>query len=171
MPEKPEQNKLAILYVLKESQMRLSESQFARIMSELSVMNFFDLKTALLELTEGGQIAETPTLQGPTYALTAAGGEMIRSLRTDLLHSTRRAIGALLAEQRENLQTEAGLPAAYSQVGDGKYRVQAQILSDDIPIFQLTMILETREEANLFVTGWKEKGPAIYQRILLDLTV
>lgn len=151
--------------------MRLSEPQFARIMGELSIMNFFDLKSALYDLCDGGQAAETPTLQGIFYALTPHGKEMIDSLRTDLRHSIRTAVDTYLEEHLEQLRIENALPVSYAHVGDGKYRAQARVLSDDIPIFELTMILDSREEANVFVANWKEKGPEIYQRILLELTV
>lgn len=166
-----EQSRLALLYTLQAAKMRLTEPQLARIMSEASVMNFFDLKTALQTLADGGQIVETPTMAGIVYELGGRGETMIDTLRTTLRRSVREAIDAYMDEHRGQLEAESALPVTYAHVGDGKYRVQAQVLSDDIPIFQLTMILDSRKEANIFVANWKEKGPEIYQRILLELTI
>lgn len=163
--------RLALLYTLEKSDMNLTEPQFARIMSETSVMNFFDLKSALHALCDGGEIEEIPTLQGSTYALTSKGSEMILSLRTDLRRSVRDAIDSYISAHASELYSESVYLSGYTRTGNGQYRVQGRIMSDGAPIFEISMTVDSREEAKTFTGRWKEKGSDIYQRILLELTV
>ena len=165
------QCRLALLYLLQKSEIPLSEPQLARIMSDTSLMNFFDLKSALHELCDGGQTDPVPTLDGDVYTLTERGDEMITSLRTDLLHSTRASLDAYLEANGEALVREATYPASYTRSGERAYRAQGRVMSDGLPIFEVTMLVGSREEANTFVRSWQEKGPDIYQRVLLELTV
>lgn len=166
-----EQSRLALLYILERAQMPLTESQLARIVSETSAMNYFDFRTALPELGEGSLIEALPMLGGLAYEISSQGTEMIDSLRTDLRYSIRRAVDEYLLENREALENESTYRASFAEIGEGQYRAQAQIVSDGLPVFQLSMILGSRAEAATFTENWKKKGAEIYQRLLVDLTV
>lgn len=171
MHNRPAQCRLALLYTLSQSGITLTEPQLARIMSDTSVMNFFDLKSSLHDLADGGQIEELPMLEGSVYVLTDKGAEMIETLKTDLRRSLRDSIDSYLAAHGEELYRESLFQASFTRIDDKQYRARARIVSDGAPVFELTMLLGSREEAKTFVDSWKEKGSDIYQRILLELTV
>lgn len=166
-----EQDQLVVLYTLRSAGLDLREDQLAKILASLRLMDFFDLKKALQTLAENGQVSEVLTIQGPTYHLTGQGGAVIAELETKVLLSTRESLDGYMAENRTALERESMYLAAYTRMADGQYRAQARIDSDNNPVFQLSLLVGTKEEAQTFVRLWPVKGEQMYQKILLELTI
>ena len=162
-------NKLLLLYLLAKSDIQLSELQIMRISNELEFMGYFDLKECVFELTQNDHIQEISTPHGVLYRITDQGREIVRVLETDVRQSFRRAIDDYLRDNKPSLFKESRFIGEHLKLRDGEYRVSLKALEKNEPVFEINLIVPTRDEARAMVDGWTENAVSVYQDIVLKL--
>lgn len=173
MKVKPKQsmahNKLLLLYLLKQSEMALSELQLVRIMTELSFMGYFDLKECVFELTQSGHIRGRVTPQSTSYEITANGVNMLEVLKNDLRLSFREAVDAYLREHRAELEMESQFVGEYIKLSQNEYRVILKILEHDRTIFEINSLVYSKGEAQKIIENWPKNAISVYKDVTLRL--
>lgn len=173
MQVKPKQtvanNKLLLLYLLKKSDIALSELQIVRIMGELSFMSYFDLKECLFELTQSAHIYSKATPQNVLYGITDKGAHMLDVLQDDLRQSFRAAIDNYLKQHATELKMESQLVGELIKLSDGEYRVILKVLEDDRTVFELNCIVYSKEEAQRMIDNWRSNAISLYKHVITSL--
>jgi len=160
------QNKLLMLYLLNRSEMELSELQIMRLMDELGLMSYFDLKECLFELQQNGHIYMSETPQAALYAITGSGKNIADVLGNDLRLSARKAVDTYLDTNRDKLKMEAHYVAEYIKISGSEYRVIMKVLEEGMTILEISIIVYSREEAQAMTEKWKDKAVDIYKELL-----
>jgi len=163
-------NKLIILYLLKKSDMDLSELQIMRIMDELSLMRYFDLKESIFELEQNGHIYSSAMPQALLYGITEAGLNIINVLENDLRLSFRNSIDDYLHLNKNELKKESQYKSDYIKIGDGEYRVALKVLEKSSVIFEINVVVYSRDEAEYMVSKWQDNAVAVYKDLLIKLS-
>lgn len=168
------QNKLLLLYLLnagsgKQDGLLLSELQIMRIMEELGFMHYFDLKECLFELLQDRRIKEVVTPRAVLYGITQSGGNIIEALEDDLRLSLRRGVDEYLSRNRGELEKESQFIGEYLKLGENEYRVVLKVLEKSVTIFEVSLIVYSRDEARKIAENWKDNAVAIYKDLILKL--
>ncbi|MDL2237990.1 DUF4364 family protein [Christensenellaceae bacterium OttesenSCG-928-K19] len=164
------QNKLWVLYLLKQSEMELSELQIMRICDELDVIGYFDLVECLFELTQNGHIYQKNLPQGVAYGITEKGAEIINVMRNDLRLSLRHAVDDYLKQHKTALLKESQFIGEYLKLRDNEYRVTLRVLEKNETIFEINIIVSAKAEAQAMVEKWTENAVEIYKEVILKLS-
>ena len=122
------QNKLIILYLLNAIEIRLSQLQILKIVTEKGWINYFDLKECLFELSEGGMIESHETQNGKFYSISELGKTTLYFFKKELLSSLRQEIDTYCKKNRVDLQLETELLADYLRIAEGEYRVTLKVI-------------------------------------------
>ncbi|MDD5017381.1 MAG: DUF4364 family protein [Eubacteriales bacterium] len=157
------QNKLLILYLLKTINIQLSELQILRIVTDNGWLNYFDLKECMFELIESNLVEQRETPNGTFFAITELGRDTLFSLEKELLNSQRKAIDAYCTANRDDLRLETELFADYIKIDEGEYKVMLRVLENQVPVFELNLIIYSQHSAEAFINKWKKVAPKIYK--------
>lgn len=163
------QNKLLLLYLLKRSSVALSELQIVRIMSELDLMRYFDIKENLLEMEQNGDITPRPAAQTAVYGVTEKGDHMLAALMSDLRTSYREAIDDYLLANKAALEKESQFVGEYMRLGENEYRVVLKVLEEHRTTFEVDVIVYTKDDAKRMVERWSENAVSIYKSVISQL--
>ncbi len=162
-------NKLAILYILNKMDIRLSDTRLIEAADTLGLMDYFDLNSALHDLTEN-QLADMSTsINGTFYQITEMGKNTLEFFEKELLMSVRQKISAYCEENREQFRLESQLFSEYIRLSEHQYRVNLKVLENDIAVFELSFFASTKAEADKYVQGWKKKALLVYQKTFENL--
>ena len=162
-------NKLKLLYLLNSAEIRLLETQLIRIVDELDMMDYFDLQTNLHELVEGELLARRDAVNGTFYAITEMGKSTLEYFRKEISYALRKRIDAYLDENRDALSLESQLFGEYMQIAEHQYRVTLQLVENDVPVFEVGFLAETKEQADRYVRGWRKNATRLYRRLFETL--
>jgi len=163
------QNKLLLLYLLKQSSVALSELQMVRIMGELDLIRYFDLKESLFELEQNGEVVPRATTQAVVYGVTEKGARMLSVLMGDMRTSYRDAIDDYLRTNRAALEKESQFIGEYMRLGENEYRVVLKVLEENRTTFEIDLIVYSKEDAKKMVERWGENAVSIYKSVLSQL--
>lgn len=164
------QNKLLILYLLKTINIRLSELQILRIVTDNNWLNYFDLKECMFELIESALVEQRETPNGTFYAITELGQTTLFYLEKELLNSQRKAINEYCEVNRDDLRLETELFADYIKTDENEYKIILKILENQVPVFELNLITCSQKSAEVFIKNWKTAAPKIYKNAYDNLS-
>ncbi|MEG0257862.1 MAG: DUF4364 family protein [Christensenella sp.] len=173
MEVKPKQsmahNKLLLLYLIKHSCMELSELQLLRIMTELSLMGYFDLKECIFELEQCLHIYSKTTPQNTSYGITNLGAEILEVFSNDLRLSFRETIDEYLKEHRTELEMESQFISDFLKLSDNEYRVTLKIMEHYRTIFEIDLLVYSKTEAERITDNWSKNALSVYKELILHL--
>lgn len=157
------QNKLLVLYLLKSIDIQLSELQILRIVTDNGWLNYFDFKECMFELMESNLVSQKETSNGSFYEITELGSTTLFQLEKELFNSQRKAIDVFCAANRDDLRLETELFADYVKIDEGEYKVMLKVLENQVPVFELNLIMYSQNSAEDFIKKWKDVAPKIYK--------
>lgn len=156
-------HKLTLLYLLHHARASLSEERLSEICAQLGLMEYFDLKTNLHDLTENHLITFLDQINGRFYSITESGSSTLSFFQKNLLYTTRSKIDTYLQAHEQELSLEASISAEYIRLSDHQYRVILRILEKNIPSFEISFLAESAAEADKYVTAWRTRALHIYR--------
>lgn len=163
------ESKLLTLQALKELG-PCTNLQLIAFMSENDLMNYFDLQSALYELSQRGQADKEPVPGDDRYTLTPQGLEALSLFITRLGESVLERLNAAVPAFRERIRKERELFATISHESRLEYRAHMGIAEGGAPLMSLDLSLPTAELAERFRAAWADKARDIYDFILKHLS-
>jgi mRNA-degrading endonuclease RelE of RelBE toxin-antitoxin system len=157
------QNKLILLYLLQSINIRLSEIQIFRIVSEKNWINYFDLRECLFEMTQTSMVETHDTLNGKFYSISEVGRTTLSFFKKELLASLRKEIEDFCENNRVELKFETSLFADYIRVAEGEYRVTLKVLENENTIFEINMTVYSKPDAEKCIANWRSKATELYK--------
>ena len=164
------QNKLILLYLLRSGAMQFSELQLMRIASELTLMSYFDLKESLFELVQNDHATQIVTPNSILYEATENGLRIVDVMENDIRLSFREAIDSYLEKHRDALKKESQFVAEYIKLPNNEYRVILKVLEKNATVFEINVIVYSKDEAKTLIRNWKDNAVSLYKDILLRLS-
>ncbi len=157
-----EKNRIAILHIMSEYDGRLTDTQLLSVCTELSLMDYFDLNNSLHELSAAGLLERTESVNGVFYERTAMGETTLEFFKKELPFSLREQLSAYMKANRDRLTEETRIHAEYIKLSEHQYRVMMKLLENDLPIFELSFMTDSREEAERFIRSWRKNAMEVY---------
>ncbi len=175
------QHKLLLLYLLNTNPHRpgeqggrellmLTELQIMRIMDELELMSYFDLKECLFELKENKDINTSATPQGILYSITDKGADIITVMEDELHLSSRNAVRDYLIQNNEELKKESQYISEYIKLRENEYRVTLKVLEQNSTIFEINVVVYSKQQAQQISDKWKDCAVDIYRDMMLKFS-
>ncbi len=175
------QHKLLLLYLLNTNPHRpeeqgghdrlmLTELQIMRIMDELELMSYFDLKECLFELKENRDINAGATPQGMMYSITEKGSDIINVMLEELHLSSRNAVRDYLVQNNDELKKESQYISEYIKLRENEYRVTLKVLEQNSTIFEINVVVYSKQQAQHISEKWKDRAVDIYRDMMLKFS-
>ncbi|MEG2202506.1 MAG: DUF4364 family protein, partial [Christensenellaceae bacterium] len=159
-----------LLYLLDRSNMGLSELQIVRIMDELGLLSYFDLKECIFELEQNNHIIANPTPQTLLYSISEKGSAMLNVLVEDLRLSFRTSIDEYLQKNKSELEKESQLIGEFIKLSENEYRVTLKVLEQNRTVFEINLIVYSKTQAQQMVEQWRSKAVSLYQELFMQLS-
>ena len=140
-------NKIVLLYLLETAGFRLMDEQLIVAADDNGLMAYLDLQVALADLVENSLVEKSVSINGTFYAITELGKSMLEFFASDIPYSVRQRIQAYMEANRERFALEGRICTEYVQVGEDQFRVNLRLLENDVPVFALSFLAASKEEA------------------------
>ena len=162
--------KIFILFLLDELRYPLSESVISDIVWENGYVGQFDFKECFSELVERGHITEEKTEGGSEYLISPLGhmvaSELQGSLHSYIRNQTRVSALRRLSLYRRGAQTRCTV----TPTDDGRYLVRTEITEKGEVLFDTTVAVLSKEEAEEIKKHLSEAPEEVCRGILAVLT-
>ncbi|MGI6665608.1 MAG: DUF4364 family protein [Christensenellaceae bacterium] len=159
--------KITILYFLQKAQMRILEKRLIEATAELELMDYFDLQTNLHDMLENHLVLQQEAVNGKFFSITEVGETTLAFFEKEMLYSVRTKIETYCAENAREMRLESNLHAEYVRIAEAQYRVMLRMIENDVAVFEMTFFAASREEADQYVTAWRNKAMDVY-RIMFE---
>ena len=162
--------KIFILFLLDELRYPLSESVISDIVWENGYVGQFDFKECFSELVERGHITEDKT-EGESKYLISPLGHMVASELQGSLHSYIRNQTRISALRRLSLYRRgAETKCTVTPTDDGRYLVRCEITEKGAILFDTTVAVLSKEEAEEIKKHFSEAPEEVCRGMLAVLT-
>jgi len=138
------------------------------------IMGYYEMEEIIASMVEGNFLdavqENTEAEDGITtqYFLTENGYSTMDKLLDDFLpHPVRQVIDRFVNENRGLLKKEYESTANYfPNVENNEFRVKCGVYEDRRALLELFISVDTREQAKLIQSNWREKTSEMYQQII-----
>ncbi len=161
----PSESKLLILYLFNEIRMDLNDLQVLRVFVELGLMNYFDLMNYIAELIAGEMLAEKEQPAGKCLSITQKGKDVLAEFVQEIRNSQRERIMDYCARHKHELRAESLYTGEYHADRNG-YRVLLKIMDGDETVFQMELMVFSKDDAMHAIETWRNNAPKIYTSVL-----
>ncbi len=160
--------RILILYLLDRIAKSVSEETLAGVLQDNGYANYFEIKDAMKDLTENGNL-DTLSVDGTEHvALTEQGRRAIDFVEEDLPKTVRenavRTLLRVLTKERNARDNHVRI----TEEGDG-FAVSFTMADHDTKLMELSVYTTTREEAETLKNNFTEDPARVYSAILASL--
>lgn len=164
------ENKVLILYILKNVNESLTNNNLYKIVLAVIDMNYFYFQQFLLDLIDNGYVMHYQTEDVALYQITDKGRETLE-LTEDLLPGIiKLQVDTNLKGAVEQVSDEGSIIAEYVPKSENYYNITCKIVEKNETIFEIKTFAGSREQAKQIVNNWKSYAIQIYPKLIETLT-
>jgi len=165
------ETKLLILYLINRMELSMSRAQITDCVMSKEIMNYFDLEQTLSLLIEQGMLDAThekaQDANTTRYAMTNEGHRSLEYLENHIPRTLRLLINQYVEENRGKVKRDYEITATYfPSVETDDFQVKCGVYEDKRALMELTVSVDTREQAKLIQNSWRGNASGLYQKIL-----
>lgn len=154
--------KLMILYMLKQVNFPLTNSQLSDFFLDNEYTTYFTLQQALIELVEAGLLSSQSNRSTTRYELTKEGEETLSFFGKNISPAIISDMEQYLKDNRFRLRNEVGIIADYYKSTNQDYVVHCEVREGKVSLMELSLSVPDREQAELMCDHWERKSQEIY---------
>lgn len=158
-----------ILFTLDKVDFPMTNAQMSNFLLEKEYTNYFNIQTAISELTDAALIYSETIRNSSYYRITDAGRETLSFFSADLSEAIKNEIITYLNENQYELREEVSTIADYYQEKINEYLVRCRVQERDSIIIDLTLNVTTEEEAEQICANWRKKSQEVYAYLMSEL--
>ena len=164
------ENKVLILYILKNVNESLTNNNLYKIVLAVIDMNYFYFQQFLLDLIDNGYVMHYQTEDVTLYQITDKGRETLE-LTEDLLPGIiKLQVDTNLKGAVEQVSDEGSIIAEYVPKSENYYNITCKIVEKNETIFEIKTFAGSRDQAKQIVNNWKSYAIQIYPKLIETLT-
>ena len=163
--------KLMILYMLNSSNYPLTNARISEFMLQKGYATYFNLQTALSELSETGLIVSENTMNSSFFKSTEEGKRTLELLSNDINHSIKTEIKSFLSDNFKTIKSDLSAPANYKASGSGDYIVNLNINEYRTNLLSLSMSVPAENIAEKICSEWSKKCDDVYALLFNSLVL
>lgn len=161
--------KLMILYMLKQVNFPLTNSQLSDFFLDHEYTTYFTLQQALNELLESGLIRMETLHNSSRYEITKEGEDTLGFFGKKISPAIIEDIDEYLKENRFRLRNEVGVVADYFKSTNQDYTVHCEVREGKSILIDLNIAVPDKEQAESMCSQWREKSQTIYAFVMKTL--
>ena len=164
--------RIMVCYLLKQLNAEISQSEFAEILTDTELANYFEISDALVFLEKGAVVSVREENGEAFYTLNESGKKVAETLFTELPRSARdkayNAGAALLARHRMRSCTDARISRADD--GDGCHVTMTVYDDNKTVMLQTTLFVGDYMQADMIATRFQTNPGELYSAVIDALT-
>lgn len=161
--------KLIILYILSKADFPLSNSQLTNFILENDYTDYFNVQQTLGELISDDYIHSQSIRNTTLYEISDAGREAVEQFPRFLSQGIRDDVDKYLRDNKYQLLDEISTPAEFYKEKEGVFTARLQILERTSVLFEMSLSLTSKEEAEHVCGQWRQKSSKLYSQIITEL--
>lgn len=161
--------KLMTLYMLKQVNFPLTNSQLTSFFLDHEYTTYFVLQQALNELLEAGLLKKEASHNSTRYEITKEGEETLSFFGKNISSSIVDDMDQYLKENRFRLRNEVSTIADYYKSTNQDYTVHCEVREGRSPLIELNLSVPDKEQAEAMCSKWKDRNQEIYAFIMKSL--
>lgn len=161
--------KLMILYMQKQVNFPLTNSQLSDFFLEHEYTTYFTLQQALNELLEAGLIRKETIHNTSRYEITKEGEETLSFFGHKVSPAIIADIDHYLKENRFRMRDEVGVISTFYESPHQDYIVHCEIREGKNMLFNLEFSVPDKEQAESMCNNWEGKSQEIYAFVMKTL--
>lgn len=164
------ENKLILLFVLKNVDMPLTNVQITEIIMKEAIMNYFDLQQYLSELVHTRHIKIFEKEGKQLYDITPTGRETLAYFENRIDYSTKENIMKAIVIKKRDFKKSREIVCDYVPRNENEYVVECKIIENDAPLIDVRLTVGTKAQAKTMCEYWKKNPQHIYMQIISAFT-
>ncbi len=160
------QNKLLLLYIIKEFPSSLSKNELTEFILEKNYMNFFYIQQYLAELIDSEFIELKEIDNDYYYKILEKGKQTLDYFISKIPDKVKKDLESEFNSQKIQKKKETQVVSEYFQREDGQFTVNLKLVENSDTLFSLYLNVATREQAELISNSWKERTDLIYSQTI-----
>ena len=164
--ENPE-NKLLILYLIDKMDLPLSRSQITDYILQAEFMDYYTLQQALAEMVDGEYLESTQDNNTTRYTLTDEGLLTLEYFEKHIPPSVRNKINQYIKENHKDIKRAFENTATFfPNAENDEFLVKCGVYEEGRVLLELSISVDTREQARLLQNNWKANAKTLYGEII-----
>ena len=161
--------KLMNLYMLKQVNFPLTNSQLSDFFLEHEYTTYFTLQQALNELLEAGLIRMESIHNSTRYEITKEGEDTLAFFGKKISPAIIEDMDTYLKDNRFRLRNEVSIISDFYKSTSQDYIVQGQVREGKSVLINLELAVPDKEQAESMCSKWEAKHQEIYAFIMKSL--
>ncbi|MCD8149455.1 MAG: DUF4364 family protein [Clostridiales bacterium] len=159
--------RIMILYMLDKVEYPLTNTQITNFILEKDYTNYFTVQQTLSDLLSSDLITAESTHSNTRYRITDEGVQTLRFFEDKISSEIKEDILSYLQEHSFELKQETAIYADFFKAAGSGYQVRCRIKEKETPIIDLTLAVQTRQQAEAVCANWKQESAEVYA-LLMD---
>jgi len=158
--------KLTILNMLDKVDFPLSNTQLTNFFLEQEYTDYFRVQQVISDLLDAELIRTESTHNNTHYYITAAGKETLNLLKDKISDAIELDINNYFAENKLELRNDNSIIADYYRTPNRDFAVRCQYRQKDTNLIDLTLSVQTKEQAEAICNNWKKQNEDVYMYLM-----
>lgn len=160
--------RVMILYMLDIVEYPLTNTQITNFILEKDYTNYFTVQQTFSDLQSSELITAESTHNNTRYRITEEGQQTLRFFSDKISDGIKQDIKDYFEEHHYDLKQETSVYADYFKAPGSGYQVRCQIKEIEKSIVDLTLAVQTKEQAQAICSNWSELNTEVYA-MLMDM--
>ncbi len=161
--------KLMNLYMLKQVNFPLTNSQLSDFFLQHEYASYFTLQQALNELQESGLVRTESTHNTTRYEITREGEDTLGFFGKNISPAIVEDMDKYLKENRFRMRNEVNLMADYYKSTNQDYVAHFEVREGKSALIKLEVSVPDKEQAERMCSHWKGRSQEIYAFVMKTL--
>jgi DNA-binding PadR family transcriptional regulator len=158
--------KLTILYMLDRAGFALSNTQISNFFLELEYTDYFRVQEVIGNLVDANLIEAKTVHSATQYTLTAAGRETLGFFRGKITEGIEDDVRAYFEQNKWEFRQDNSIISDYRRLRNQKYEVNCSVKNFGDTIINLTLQVNTKEQAESICAHWKKVSSDVYANLM-----
>ncbi len=161
--------KLIVLYMVRNSEAPITNGAISEFVLENDYTDYITLQQSISELIDSELIRVEENMNGHFYHITDRGEETLRFFKDKISDAIISDINDYMGDNSLSIINSASILTDYYKTSDVGYNVNMKIREKAGVIFDLTVNVDDKAEAETACRNFKDKSQAIYEYVMINL--
>lgn len=163
--------KLMVLYMLKNADYPLTNSDISDLVLNLEYTNYFTIQQVISDLENSDLISSESSGPNATlYRITSGGEKTLDYFENRISDAIKKDIQSYFKQHDIKLRKDTSITAECYPISGQQYSVRCQVRDKNAVTFELSFRIQGKEQAEAACANWKKQSDEIYA-YLMDMLV
>ncbi len=160
------ENKLIILYLLKNADCILSNLQILKLLYDFEGFNYYYFQHILSDLVEKNYIMSYKQEEEWLYQITPEGIEVLNLTENMLPGIIKYKLDLIIRDLLGDIKNELTISAEYIPESNDNFMTKCKITEKHKTLFEVNILCKNQTEAKKIAENWKNNSNQYYQEII-----